>query len=57
MAELTLVLGILDKIASLMLVLAQGASAEQKVILLNQHIVITKPLYDLLSKIEGKVGA
>lgn len=51
MIELAAALEIVKNITAFMTVLAEGASPEQKVVLLDRYIIITKPLADLIAKI------
>lgn len=51
MIELAAALEIVKNITAFMTVLAEGASAEQKVVLLDRYIIITKPIADLIAKI------
>lgn len=51
MIELAAALEIVKDITAIILLAMQSASPEQRVVLVERHIVMTKPFYDLIDKI------
>lgn len=51
MIELAAALEIVKDITAIILLAMQSASPEQRVVLVERHIVMTKPFYDLIAKV------
>lgn len=51
MIELAVALEIVKNITAMILLMMQSATDAQRVVLLDRHLAMTKPFYDLINKI------